>query len=732
MPYAHSDKSEALMHAPAPEVKARPKLEGGRRFVMQTEFQPAGDQPTAIAELSQGVNEGERNQVLLGATGTGKTFTMAKVIEETQRPAIILAPNKTLAAQLYGEFKGFFPDNAVEYFVSYYDYYQPEAYVARSDTYIEKESQINEQIDRMRHSATRALLERDDVIIVASVSCIYGIGSVETYGAMTQDLKVGGNYDQRHIIADLVSQQYRRNDQAFQRGSFRVRGDSLEIWPAHLEDRAWKLSFFGEELEAITEFDPLTGQKTDTFDQIRVYANSHYVTPKPTMQQAIIGIKKELRQRLDQLVGEGKLLEAQRLEQRTNFDLEMLEATGVCNGIENYSRYLTGRVPGEPPPTLFEFIPDHAIVFADESHVSVPQIGGMYRGDYRRKFTLAEHGFRLPSCMDNRPLKFEEWDAMRPQSVFVSATPASWEMEQSGGVFTEQVIRPTGLLDPQVEIRPVSMQVDDLLDEVRKVAGMGYRTLVTTLTKRMAEDLTEYLHEQGIRVRYMHSDIDTIERIEILRDLRLGAFDVLVGINLLREGLDIPECGLVAILDADKEGFLRSETSLIQTIGRAARNADGRVIMYADRITGSMERALAETDRRRAKQIAYNQEHGITPATVKKNVEDVLAGLYKGDTDMSRVTAKIDKPLHGGNLEAVLDGLRADMRKAAENLEFEEAARLRDEIKRLEAVDLAIADDPMARQWAVEKASEEAVRPKGRSTAGRPGQRGGNVKRRGR
>ncbi|WP_318527293.1 excinuclease ABC subunit UvrB [Ruegeria aquimaris] len=732
MPYAHSDKSEALMHAPAPEVKARPKLEGGRRFVMQTEFQPAGDQPTAIAELSQGVNEGERNQVLLGATGTGKTFTMAKVIEETQRPAIILAPNKTLAAQLYGEFKGFFPDNAVEYFVSYYDYYQPEAYVARSDTYIEKESQINEQIDRMRHSATRALLERDDVIIVASVSCIYGIGSVETYGAMTQDLKVGGNYDQRHIIADLVSQQYRRNDQAFQRGSFRVRGDSLEIWPAHLEDRAWKLSFFGEELEAITEFDPLTGQKTDTFDQIRVYANSHYVTPKPTMQQAIIGIKKELRQRLDQLVGEGKLLEAQRLEQRTNFDLEMLEATGVCNGIENYSRYLTGRAPGEPPPTLFEFIPDHAIVFADESHVSVPQIGGMYRGDYRRKFTLAEHGFRLPSCMDNRPLKFEEWDAMRPQSVFVSATPAAWEMEQSGGVFTEQVIRPTGLLDPQVEIRPVSMQVDDLLDEVRKVAANGYRTLVTTLTKRMAEDLTEYLHEQGIRVRYMHSDIDTIERIEILRDLRLGAFDVLVGINLLREGLDIPECGLVAILDADKEGFLRSETSLIQTIGRAARNADGRVIMYADRITGSMERALAETDRRRAKQIAYNEEHGITPATVKKNVEDVLAGLYKGDTDMSRVTAKIDKPLHGGNLEAVLDGLRADMRKAAENLEFEEAARLRDEIKRLEAVDLAVSDDPMARQWAVEKASEEAVKSKGRSTAGRPGQRGGNVKRRGR
>jgi len=732
MPHVHSDKSLPMMHAPAPDVKIREKLEGGKRFVMHTEFTAAGDQPTAIAELTEAINEGERNQVLLGATGTGKTFTMAKVIEETQRPAIILAPNKTLAAQLYGEMKGFFPENAVEYFVSFYDYYQPEAYVARSDTYIEKESQINEQIDRMRHSATRALLERDDVIIVASVSCIYGIGSVETYGAMTLDLKVGAQYDQRGVIADLVAQQYKRNDQAFQRGSFRVRGDALEIFPAHLEDRAWRLSFFGEDLESITEFDPLTGEKTDTFEQIRVYANSHYVTPKPTLRQAIHSIKKELRQRLDQLVDEGKLLEAQRLEQRCNFDLEMLDATGHCNGIENYSRYLTGRAPGEPPPTLFEFIPDNAIVFADESHVSVPQIGGMYKGDYRRKFTLAEHGFRLPSCMDNRPLKFEEWDAMRPQSVFVSATPAAWELEQSGGVFTEQVIRPTGLLDPQVEIRPVEMQVDDLLDEVRKMAGQGFRTLVTTLTKRMAEDLTEYLHEQGIRVRYMHSDIDTLERIEILRDLRLGAFDVLVGINLLREGLDIPECGLVAILDADKEGFLRSETSLIQTIGRAARNAEGRVIMYADRITGSMERALGETDRRRAKQEAYNLAHGITPSTIKKNVEDVLSGLYKGDVDMSRVTAKVDKPLHGANLEAVLDGLRTDMRKAAENLEFEEAARLRDEVKRLEAVDLAIADDPLARQYAVEKASEAAVGGKGRSTGGRAGQRGGNVKRRGR
>lgn len=704
----------------------REKLEGGKRFVMRTEFEPAGDQPTAIKELAGGILAGERDQVLLGATGTGKTFSMAKVIEETQRPAIILAPNKTLAAQLYGEFKGFFPENAVEYFVSYYDYYQPEAYVPRSDTYIEKESQINEQIDRMRHSATRALLERDDVIIVASVSCIYGIGSVETYSAMTQDLFTGKLYDQRQVIADLVAQQYRRNDQAFQRGCFRVRGDSLEVWPAHLDDRAWRLSFFGEELEGIIEFDPLTGQKTDTFEKVRIYANSHYVTPRPTMNQAIKGIKEELHVRLKQLVDEGKLLEAQRLEQRTNFDLEMLEATGVCNGIENYSRYLTGRAPGEPPPTLFEFIPDNAIVFADESHVSVPQIGAMYKGDYRRKFTLAEHGFRLPSCMDNRPLKFEEWDAMRPQSVFVSATPAAWELEQTGGVFTEQIIRPTGLLDPVVEIRPVEMQVDDLLDEVRRVSARGFRTLVTTLTKRMAEDLTEYMHEQGIKVRYMHSDIDTIERIEILRDLRLGAFDVLVGINLLREGLDIPECGLVAILDADKEGFLRSETSLVQTIGRAARNAEGRVIMYADRITGSMERALKETERRRTRQMAYNEEHGITPATVKKNVEDILAGLYKGDVDMNRVTAKVDKPLHGGNLEAVLDGLRNDMRKAAENLEFEEAARLRDEIKRLETVDLVISDDPLARQYAVEKAVDEAKSASGRSTAGRAGQRGGN------
>ncbi|PIB24064.1 excinuclease ABC subunit B [Amylibacter kogurei] len=700
------------------------KLEGGKKFILHSEFSPAGDQPTAIAELVGGLNAGAQNQVLLGATGTGKTFTVAKIIEATQRPAIILAPNKTLAAQLYGEFKSFFPENAVEYFVSFYDYYQPEAYVPRSDTYIEKESQINEQIDRMRHSATRALLERDDVIIVASVSCIYGIGSVETYTAMTQDLLVGESYDQRQIMADLVAQQYKRNDQVFARGTFRVRGDSLELWPAHLDDRGWRLSFFGEELESITEFDTLTGEKTDRLEKVRVYANSHYVTPGPAMSQAMVGIKAELETRLKQFEAEGKLLEAQRLEQRTKFDLEMLGATGVCNGIENYSRYLTGRAPGEPPPTLFEYIPDHAIVFADESHVSIPQIGGMYKGDFSRKITLSEHGFRLPSCTDNRPLKFEEWDAMRPQSVFVSATPQKWELEQSGGVFAEQIIRPTGLLDPPVEIRPVETQVDDLLDEIRIVADAGNRVLVTTLTKRMAEDLTEYLHEQGIRVRYMHSDIDTIERIEILRDLRLGAFDVLIGINLLREGLDIPECGLVAILDADKEGFLRSETSLVQTIGRAARNADGRVIMYADRITGSMERALGETNRRREKQHAYNIEHGITPLTVKKNVEDVLEGVFGADTDQSRITAKTKSAnLIGANLQAHLDGLRKDMLKAAENLEFEEAARIRDEVKRLEAVELAVAENPMARQSVIEAAVDDAIKKSGRSSAGKGGTR---------
>jgi len=682
-----------------PHRPVRPeKLEGGRRFRLSSEYAPAGDQPTAIRELVAGVDAAEHEQVLLGVTGSGKTFTMAKIIEETQRPALILAPNKTLAAQLYSEFKSFFPDNAVEFFVSYYDYYQPEAYVPRTDTYIEKDSSINEQIDRMRHSATRAILERDDVIVVASVSCIYGIGSVETYSAMTFDVKPGDRVDEKKLMGDLVALQYKRNDQAFERGSFRRRGDTLEIFPAHYEDRAWRIGLFGDEVEAITEFDPLTGKKTAELAGVRIYANSHYVTPRPTLRQAINLIKIELKERLDWLVANGKLLEAQRLEQRTTFDIEMIEATGSCAGIENYSRYLTGRRPGEPPPTFFEYIPDNALLFIDESHQTVPQIGGMYRGDYRRKFTLAEYGFRLPSCMDNRPLKFEEWDAMRPDSVFVSATPGPWEMERTGGVFAEQVIRPTGLIDPPVEVRPVSKggfsQVDDVIDQVRQVAKVGYRSLITVLTKKMAEDLTEYMHEQGLRVRYMHSDVDTLERIEIIRDLRLGAFDVLVGINLLREGLDIPECGLVAILDADKEGFLRSETSLIQTIGRAARNVDGRVILYADSITGSMERAMAETSRRREKQEAFNLDHGITPESIKSSIKDILASPYEKD----RVTVPVGiaedgKPFMGDNFKTTLKDLEARMREAAANLEFEEAARLRDEVKRLKMLDLEFANE---------------------------------------
>ena len=687
-----------------------PKAEGGKKFRIVSDYEPAGDQPTAIAELTEQALAGERDQVLLGVTGSGKTFTMAKVVETLQRPALVLAPNKILAAQLYGEFKSFFPDNAVEYFVSYYDYYQPEAYVPRSDTYIEKESSVNEAIDRMRHSATRSLLERDDVLIVASVSCLYGIGSVETYSAMIFDLKKGQTVDQREIIRKLVALQYKRNDAAFARGNFRVRGDSLEIFPSHYEDTAWRVAFFGDEIEEIVEFDPLTGKKVASLDYVRVYANSHYVTPGPTLKQAMEAIRFELTERLKELVAEGRLLEAQRLEQRTNFDLEMIAATGSCAGIENYSRFLTGRMPGEPPPTLFEYLPENALLFVDESHQTIGQVNGMSRGDHRRKLTLAEYGFRLPSAIDNRPLRFNEWDVMRPQTVYVSATPGGWEMEQTGGVFSEQVIRPTGLIDPPVEIRPVEDQVDDLINECRQTAAKGYRTLVTTLTKRMAEDLTEYMHEAGLKVRYMHSDTETLERIELIRDLRLGVYDVLVGINLLREGLDIPECGLVAILDADKEGFLRSETSLIQTIGRAARNIDGRVILYADRMTGSMERALNETTRRREKQMAYNTEHGITPASVRKNIGDIIAHVSNRD----QVTVEIDEDrphMVGHNLRAYIEELEGKMRKAAADLEFEEAGRLRDEIRALEREELGLPE------------GEHKAPIMGRSNEGEPGTR---------
>ncbi|WP_370235866.1 MULTISPECIES: excinuclease ABC subunit UvrB [Henriciella] len=689
------------------------KIEGGKRFKVASDYEPAGDQRTAIPELVEGIQNGERDQVLLGATGTGKTFTMAKVIEAVQRPALILAPNKTLAAQLYGEMKSFFPDNAVEYFVSYYDYYQPEAYVPRSDLYIEKESSINEAIDRMRHSATRAILERDDVIIVASVSCIYGIGSVETYTSMTFKLEEGQRIDPREVAQKLVGLHYTRNDAAFQRGSFRLKGDVLDIFPAHYDDCAWKLSFFGDELESIVEFDPLTGKKIQELPAIKLYANSHYVTPRPTLNNAIGAIKQELKDTLAHFEKHGKLLEAQRIEQRTTYDLEMMAATGSCNGIENYSRYLTGRKPGEPPPTMFEYLPENALVFVDESHQTVPQIGAMFKGDFNRKSTLAEYGFRLPSCIDNRPLKFPEWEAMRPQTVHVSATPGPWELEQTGGVFTEQVIRPTGLIDPPVEVRPVTgtkdngniNQVDDLMAEVKAVAAKGMRSLVTTLTKKMAEDLTEYLHENGVKVRYMHSDIDTVERIEIIRDLRLGEFDVLVGINLLREGLDIPECGFVGILDADKEGFLRSETSLVQTIGRAARNAEARVVLYADKVTGSMQRAMDETERRREKQIAHNEEHGITPTTIKRAVADILKDLgesrgksqqLKGGKSrrlprgVSEDKAPALEPGSGHNLKAVIADLEKQMREAAANLEFEEAARLRDEVKKLREEELGL------------------------------------------
>ena len=681
--------------APGPVLfmpEKRPAPPTTRRLAVTAPYEPNGDQPRAIAHLIGGLEAAERDQVLLGVTGSGKTFTMAKVIEAVQRPTLILAPNKTLAAQLYGEMKSFFPENAVEYFVSYYDYYQPEAYVPRTDTYIEKDAQINEQIDRMRHSATQSLLERNDVVIVASVSCIYGIGSVETYSRMVVKLEAGGKIDRDVLVKGLVEQQYRRNDNFFARGTFRIRGETVDLWPSHLEDRAWRVSLFGDEIEAIREFDPLTGEITAEMERVSIYANSHYVTPRPTLTQAITRIKDELKEHLAKLHAEGKLLEAQRLEQRTIFDIEMMETTGSCKGIENYSRYLTGRNPGEPPPTLFEYLPDNALLIVDESHVTVPQIGGMYRGDYARKTVLSEYGFRLPSCTDNRPLKFEEWDTYRPPSIFVSATPGPWEMERTGGAFAEQIIRPTGLVDPVTEIRPVEKQVDDLLAECREVAKHGGRVLVTTLTKRMAEDLTEYMTEAGIRVRYLHSDIDTLERIEIIRDLRKGVFDVLIGINLLREGLDIPECALVAILDADKEGFLRSTTSLIQTIGRAARNVDGRVVLYADVMTNSLRRALEETARRRSKQEAWNTEHGITPQTIRRDISSALQSIYEQDyVTVDALEGEGAAEFVGKDLKATIAELERKMRAAAADLEFETAARLRDEVKRLESLDLGLA-----------------------------------------
>lgn len=672
-------------------------LESSPPFMLKSDFTPSGDQPEAIKALCEGVEAGETDQVLLGVTGSGKTFTMAHIIQQTQRPAIILAPNKTLAAQLYGEFKEFFPNNAVEYFVSYYDYYQPEAYVPRSDTFIEKDSSINEQIDRMRHSATRALFERKDCIIVASVSSIYGIGSKEDYLAMTFDIHKGMQIDRQDLIGRFVELQYNRNDIAFERGAFRVRGDTVEIFPSHMEDSAWRISMFGDEVEEIVEFDALTGEKHARLDGVRIYANSHYITPGPTITQAVSQMKKDLKERIAWFEGQGKLLEAQRISERTQFDIEMLKATGTCKGIENYSRYLTGRAPGEPPPTLIEYLPDNALMFLDESHVMVPQLRAMYNGDRARKQTLVDYGFRLPVAVDNRPLKFEEWQNFRPQTVYVSATPGPWEMEQTGGAFVEQVVRPTGLIDPPVEVRPTEHQIDDLMGECNKVIAQGGRIMVTTLTKKMAEALSEYLNENGLKVRYMHSDTDTLERIELIRDLRLGVYDILVGINLLREGLDIPECMLMAILDADKEGYLRSKTSLVQTIGRAARNVDGRVILYADKVTDSMQYAMDETSRRREKQMAYNKENGITPESIRKNINDVLDSVFEraDRVEVKRQIAGLSDQQQEAlespdKLKSYITKLDKKMQEAASNLEFEEAAKYRDEIKRLEALDLGL------------------------------------------
>jgi excinuclease ABC subunit B len=655
-------------------------------FSLESNFIPTGDQPKAIEELITGIKNKEKDQVLLGVTGSGKTFTMAHVINSLNRPSLIMAPNKTLAAQLYGEMKDFFPNNAVEYFVSYYDYYQPEAYVPRSDTYIEKESSINDQIDRMRHSATRALLERQDVIIIASVSCIYGIGSVETYSKMIVNLKIGEEVSRQKLLRQFTELQYTRNDMSFVRGTFRVRGDSIEIFPAHLESIAWRITLFGDEIEEIYEVDALTGEKLAKLKTVKIYANSHYVTPRPTLNEAIKSIKEELKVHLEILYKNNKLVEAQRLEQRTNFDIEMMLAAGTCPGIENYSRYLSGRNPGEPPPTLFEYLPDNALVFTDESHITVSQIGAMYKGDFRRKSTLSEYGFRLPSCLDNRPLKFEEWEAFRPQTIHVSATPGDWELNKTNGVFIEQALRPTGLVDPEIIIRPTKTQVDDLIYETKEQSKKGNRVLITTLTKKMAEALSEYMFEAGLKVRYIHSDVDTLERIEIIRDLRLGVFDALIGINLLREGLDIPECARVAILDADKEGYLRSKTSLIQTIGRAARHVEGKVVLYADTITGSMKYAIDETERRRRKQIEYNKTNNITPKTVISKISDILAELNNNEENQKNKKSNQT----GKTIKQSIEQLEIEMDKAASNLEFEEAAKIRDEIKKLKQKELGL------------------------------------------